>query len=150
MTTKRQHREADAKDNGSEQLRRSPTMARLLDAMEAGTDVGHYGQFVYVTVARHFMDEDAMIRLLARQPDMDEAKANALVLHVQERGYNPPHRERILDQQARGGFQLIERPGDPDSGNLYRELQFPDAVYEDINHYYEEKAESGEPVEASH
>lgn len=121
-------------------------MARLLDALEDGTDIGHYGQFTFVTVARHFMKDDDIVALLARQPEMDETKARALLVHVQERGYNPPHRERILEHQSRGGFQIIQRPQDPDSGNLYRELQFPDSVYEDINEYYVEKVETGQPV----
>ena len=117
-------------------------MARLIDAMEKGEDVGHYGHFTFVTVARHFIDEDAVTKLLLKQPEMDEAKARALIEHVKERGYNPPRRERILEHQGKGGFQIIADPKDPDSGNLYRELQFPEAVYEDINEYYEEKAEA--------
>jgi hypothetical protein len=124
-------------------MRRSPTMARLLDALKAGTDVGHYGQFTFVTVARHYMDDDEIVALLARQPEMDETKARALLMHVEERGYNPPQRERILEQQSHGGFQIIPKPQDPDSGNLYRELEFPEGVYEEIGHYYEQKVESG-------
>jgi hypothetical protein len=142
MAQAAQRRRADAQDNRTDELRSSPTMSRLLDAMEAGDDIGHYGQFTFVTVARHFMDEEAILSLLERQPEMDRPKANALLEHVKERGYNPPHRERILDQQARGGFRIIENPQDPDCGNLYRELEFPDEVYEDINQYYEEKAEA--------
>lgn len=136
------HRANDASDNRAQDLRRSPTMARLLDALKAGDDIGHYGQFTFATVARHFMGEEEILDLLTRQPDMDRGKAEALLVHVAERGYNPPHRERILEQQAKGGFQIITNPQDPDSGNLYRELEFPEAVYEDINHYYEEKAEA--------
>ena len=138
----RRHATSEDRKDGMEQLRRSDTMARLLDAMEQGTDVGHYGHFTFVTVARHFMDESAVERFLAGQPGMDESKARALIEHVKERGYNPPRRERILEHQGQGGFQIIEDPKNPDSGNLYRELQFPEAVYEDINEYYEEKAEA--------
>ena len=65
-------------------------MARLLDALESGEDVGHYGQFTFAAVAHHFMDEDAVIGLLAKQPDMDEEKARAVVLQIEERDYNPP------------------------------------------------------------
>src|SRR5690349_6017003 len=137
------HRRRDASDLPAEDLQQSPTMARLLDALKKGTDVGHYGQFTFTTVARHFMKEDEIIRLLAKQPDMDETKAGALLTHVIERDYNPPHRERILQHQSPEGFQIIERPHDPDCGNLYRELQFPERVYEDINEYYAEKAEVG-------
>ena len=88
------------------------------------------------------MDDAAIIALLARQPDMDETKARALLKHVEERGYNPPQRERILERQSHGGFQIIPKPQDPDSGNLYRELEFPEEVYEDIERYHEQKVES--------
>jgi hypothetical protein len=118
----------------------SPTMTRLLDALKKKTDIGHNGQFVFVTVARHFMDEAEIVKLLSHQPDMDEEKAQAFVQQLTERGYNPPRRERILQMQAEQDFAIIENADDPDSGNLYRELQFPDEIYEDINEYREEKA----------
>jgi hypothetical protein len=143
-TTKRHTRDQDSDTEGMEALRNSPTMARLLETMEAGKDIGHFGQFTFATVARHFLDDPQIIGLLARQPDMDEEKAHALLLHVQERGYNPPRRERILEHQQKEGFPIIANPENPDSGNLYRELAFPDSVYEDINEYYEEKAEAEE------
>ena len=126
-------------DGRSADLRESQTMTRLLDALEEGTDIGHYGQFTFAATARHFMDEEEIVSLLAKQPDMDEAKARATVLHIEERDYNPPRRERILEQQAHQDFQIIPNPDDPDSGNLYRELRFPDGLYENISEYYEEK-----------
>ena len=128
--------------NRSENLRDSPLMARLLDALEAGTDVGHYGQFTFVAVARHFMDEDEIVSLLSKQPEMGEEKARALYIQVRDHDYNPPRRERILEQQAHQEFQIIPDPNDPDMGNVYRELRFPDGLYEHINHYYEDKAGS--------
>lgn len=138
--TTQRRRASSPKENQTDALRRSPTMARMLDAMEESVDIGHYGQFMFATVARHFMDEDKIVDLLAQQPGFDEPKARALFEHVEERNYNPPQRERILEHQARGGFQIIPNPQDPDGGNLYRELDFPETVYEDINHYYEERA----------
>jgi hypothetical protein len=92
-----------------------------------------------VTVARHFMNEDNIVTLLAQQPGMDAEQARALFLQVQEHDYSPPRRERILEQQQQQKFQIID-PDDPDSGNLYRELRFPDHIYDHINHYYEDKA----------
>ena len=137
----RSHRSDENREH-LETLRNSPTMARILEAMQAGTDIGHYGQFTFATVARHFLNEAEIVGLLSGQPGMDEEKARALLLHVAERGYNPPRRERILEHQSRDGFQIIPDAENPDSGNLYRELQFPDAVYEDISEYYEEKVEA--------
>src|SRR5512134_1261418 len=101
---------AEKKTNGAShaetqaELRRSPMMAHLLDALEEGTDIGHYGRLTFVMVARHFLPEDEIISLLAGQPDVDETEARALLLQVQERNYNPPKRERILEWQAQQEF----------------------------------------------
>ncbi len=83
-------------DYRSTDLRDSPMMAHLLDALEEGTDIGHYGRLVFVMVARHFLDEDRLVALLADQPGMDEQKARAALLQAQEKDYNPPRRDRIL------------------------------------------------------
>ena len=123
-------------------LRNSATMSRLLDAMENGEDIGHYGQFTFAAVARHFMDDSDITALLAMQPDMDATKAAGVLHHIEERSYNPPRRERIIEQQAHQKFQIIPNPDDPDSGNLYRELQFPDGLYEHIAEYYGDKEEA--------
>src|SRR5437660_9734718 len=87
-------------DGRSEDLRDSPMMAHLLDALEAGTDIGHYGRLTFVMVARHFLPEEELVRLLARQPDHNEEDMRALLHQVQGRDYNPPKRERILEWQA--------------------------------------------------
>jgi hypothetical protein len=131
-------------DGRSTDLRDSPMMAHLLDALEKGTDIGHYGRLVFVMVARHFMDEDQMAALLAKQPGQDDTKARALILQVKERGYNPPKRERILQWQAQQDFPICPNPDDPNSGNVYRELRFPDGIYEHINEFWEEKSEQAE------
>ena len=134
---------APAIDDGrSTNLRDSPTMAHLLDALEKGTDIGHYGRLVFAMVARHFMSDEEMIPLLAKQPEQDEDTARALLRQVEGRDYNPPKRDRIMQWQAEQDFPIIPNGDDPDAGNLYRELQFPDHVYEHINAYYTEKAHS--------
>ena len=129
---------------GVEELRKSPMMAHLLDALDEGTDVGHYGRLVFAMIARHFLDEEELVRLLAGQPDQDETKARAMVLQVKQRDYSPPKRERILQWQAQQDFPILPNADDPDSGNVYRELRFPDGIYEHINEYYQEKAEGEE------
>jgi len=123
---------------------RSPMMAHLLDAMEAGTDVGHFGRLVFAIVARHFLDDAELVGLLSRQPGQDETQAKALVLQVKSHDYSPPSRERVLEWQARQKFPIIPNADDPDAGNLYRDLKFPDGVYEHIKEYYVEKAEAEE------
>jgi hypothetical protein len=129
-------------DGRSTELRDSRMMAHLLDALEAGTDVGHYGRLVFAMVARHFLDDEELVSLLANQPDHDEKDARSLVLQVKARDYNPPKRNRILEWQAQQDFPICPTPDDPTSCNVYSELQFPDHIYENIEEFYEEQAEA--------
>ncbi len=132
-------------DNGlsrSDDLRRSPMMAHLLDSLEKGTDIGHYGRLTFAMIARHFLDEGEMVRLLSNQPDGSEEEARRLLVQVEGRDYNPPKRDRILQWQQEQEFPICPTPDDPDSCNVYRELRFPDHVYENIEEYYEEKADA--------
>jgi hypothetical protein len=94
----------------SRDLCRSPMMAHLLEALEAGTDVGHFGRLVFAIVARHFLDEAELIDLLARQPGQDETQARAFVLQMKAHDYSPPSRERTLEWQARQQFPIIRTP----------------------------------------
>ena len=135
---------SEAEDRRSDNLRDSPMMAHLLDALEAGRDIGHYGRLTFAMVARYFLDEEELMRLLAAQPGEDETKARALVLQVKGHGYSPPKRERILQWQAQQEFPICPNPEDPDSGNVYKELRFPDEVYERIGEFWEEKAEAAD------
>jgi hypothetical protein len=123
-------------------LRESPMMAHLLDALEQGTDVGHYGRLVFAMVARFFLDDDAIVVLLAQQPEVDEKEARVLLLQVQERDYNPPQRRTILEWQAEQEFPICPTPDDPNGCNVYRELRFPDHIYANIEEFYEERADA--------
>src|SRR5438045_6475293 len=127
--------------DGLDELHENGMMAHLLGALERGEDIGHYGRLVFAMVARHFLDEDRLVGLLARGGcDRDEARA--LSQQVQQRGYNPPRRERVLEWQARQQFPICPNPEDPDACNVYKDLQFPDGVYEHIEEYHEQKAEA--------
>ena len=139
MATKQKQQREDGR---GVELRDSPMMAHLLGALEDGRDVGHYGRLVFAMVARHFMEEDAIVRLLAAQPEQDEDAARALVRQVTGRDYNPPSRERILEWQAQQQFPICPTPDDPRACNVYRELRFPEGVYEDIGEFWEERAEA--------
>jgi hypothetical protein len=135
----------DRSDDGrGTDLHDSPMMAHLLDNLERGKDIGHYGRLVFVMVAQHFMDGDDIVTLLAKQPDHGEEDARALLMQVKGRDYNPPKRDKILAWQAEQDFPIIPNADDPDMGNVYKELRFPDEVYDKICDYYEEKVEAQE------
>jgi hypothetical protein len=123
-----------------EDLRQSPMMSHMLDALEKGEDIGHYGRLVFVMVGRHFVSEDQLVELLLKDRDAEEREIRAMVQQVEEKGYSPPRRERILEWQSQQEFQICPNPDDPDACNVYNELQFPDEVYESIQEYREEKA----------
>ena len=131
-----------ADDGRSTNLRDSAMMAHLMDALEGGKDIGHYGRLTFAMIARHFLEEDELVRLLGNQPDQDETKARALVLQVQGRDYNPPKRERILEWQSQQDFPICPTPDDPNSCNVYSELQFPEGIYDSIGEFWEEQAEA--------
>ena len=120
-------------------LRRSPMMSHLLDALERGEDIGHYGRLTFAMVARHFMDTEDLVRLLARGGDTDERKARALVKQVEDHDYSPPRRERILEWQAKQEFPICPNPDDPDACNVYKELDLPERVFEHIEEYREQQ-----------
>ena len=129
-------------DGRSANLRDSAMMAHLMDALEGGKDVGHYGRLTFAMIARHFLEEEELVRLLGNQPEQDETKARALVLQVQGRDYNPPKRERILEWQAQQDFPICPTPDDPNSCNVYSELRFPEGIYDSIGEFWEEQAEA--------
>jgi hypothetical protein len=129
---------------GEEELRKDSMMAHLLDSLEAGKDIGHYGRLVFAMVARHFLPEDEVVGYLTRDKDFSEEQAVLMMRQVESRDYNPPKRERIMEWQAQQDFPILPNPEDPDCGNLYRNLKFPEAVYEHIGHYQEEKLAAGE------
>jgi DNA primase large subunit len=125
-----------------EDLRKSPMMAHLLDALDKGEDIGHYGRLTFAMVARHFVETDDLVSVLAKDRDTDEKKARALVAQVEQRGYNPPRREKVLEWQAEQEFPICPTPDDPDACNVYKELDIPEEVLESIEEYREQKVEA--------
>ena len=123
-----------------EDLRQSPMMGHMLDALDDGEDIGHYGRLVFAMIGRHFVSNDELVELLTRDHDTDEQEMRALVQQVEEKGYSPPRREKILEYQSQQDFPICPDPDDPDACNPYADLQFPDEVYESIQEYREERA----------
>jgi hypothetical protein len=138
----RNMRASSGEDPRSENLRDSEMMAHLLDALEAGEDIGRYGRLVFVMVARHFLDETELVNLLTR--NLSEEDARALILQVKARDYSPPKRERILEWQAQQEFPICPNPMDPNGCNVYRELRFPEEIYQRIDEFWQEVSEAGE------
>ena len=123
-----------------EDLRQSAMMAYMLDALDNGEDIGHYGRLVFAMISRHFVSNDELVELLTKDQDTDEQEMRALVQQVEEKGYSPPRREKILKYQSQQDFPICPDPDDPDACNPYAELQFPNEVYESIQEYREERA----------
>ena len=125
-----------------EDLRQSPMMGHLLNALDKGEDIGHYGRLVFAMIARHFVSDDELVELLTKDHDADEREIRTMVQQVQEKDYSPPRREKILEYQSQQDFPICPNPDDPDACNVYNELQFPDAVYQDIQEYQEKRQTS--------
>ncbi|MDX2239068.1 MAG: hypothetical protein NW224_00115 [Leptolyngbyaceae cyanobacterium bins.302] len=123
----------------AEKLRNSEMMTHLMDALDRGETIGHYGQLTFAMIARHFLTEKELLTDLLKDPEMNEAEAKALIMQVQGKDYNPPKRDRILEWQQKQDFPICPNPEDPDACNVYRDLQFPEHVYEHIADYYEHK-----------
>jgi len=130
------------KDAVLSDLRNEPMMAHLLAALEAGQDIGHYGRLVFAMVAHHFLPEEAIIGWLNRDSGTNPEETVALLRQVESRNYSPPRRERILAWQSQQQFPILPDPDDPDCGNVYRNLKFPEKVYEHIQEYQEEKVQA--------
>ena len=121
-----------------EDLKNSSMMRHLLETLERGESVGHYGRLVFAMVARHFAGDDEVASVLARDPDCDAANATALLRQVKARNYNPPHRDRILEWMERQEFPICPEAEQPRECNVYRDLKFPREIYERIEQFYEQ------------
>ena len=137
-------RKQQRSSSGREALRKNGMMAHLLDALDAGQDIGQYGRLVFAMVARHFLEEEELREILMQDPAFDEHQALSLIEQVKSRDYNPPRREKVLQFQSQQDFPLCPNAEDPDACNVYKDLQFPESVYEHISEYREQKAQAHE------
>lgn len=118
------------------ELRKNKMMAHLLDSLEAGRDIGHYGRLVVAMVAQRFLSPEELMELLQKDPDCGEEKARALVEQVRAQNYNPPKRERILEWMDKQDFPICPDADDPRGCNVYRDVDFPREVYDKIESFY--------------
>jgi hypothetical protein len=75
-----------------EDLRQRPMMSRMLDALDRGEVIGHYGRLTFPMVAHHFLSSDELVEWLAKDGVTEENEASALVQQTGEKGCNPPRR----------------------------------------------------------
>ena len=132
--------EVTGEGDGEAELRKDSMMAHLLDSLDEGKDIGHYGRLVFAMVARHFMPHEEVMAWMMKDKDVDEEKAKLMLAQVEGKDYSPPKRAKILEYQAEQEFPILPDPKDPDCGNLYKSLKFPDEVYEHIGKYQEAKS----------
>ena len=116
-------------------------MSYLLDSLDEGKDIGHYGRLVFAMVAQYFLDEQAIVDQLQKDKDFSESETRSLYQQVTSKQYSPPSRHSILEWQSQQDFQICPNPDDPDAGNVYKDLDFPSSVYESISEYREAKAD---------
>lgn len=136
------HAAGEPQTTGIAALREDSMMAHLLDSLDGGQDIGHYGRLVFAMIARHFLDDDEVIAELTKDRDFNEEQARQMLVQVEGRDYSPPRRERILAWQAEQSFPIVPDSQNPDCGNVYKTLRFPKELYDHIGHYQEEKADS--------
>ncbi|HET8523778.1 MAG TPA: hypothetical protein VFL82_11105 [Thermomicrobiales bacterium] len=125
-----------------DELRRSPTMRHLLDALNQGKDIGHYGRLTFAMAAHNFLDKEELAKVLQKGKGADEQEIHALVQQVEDRDYNPPSRQRILEWQKKQDFQICPKEEDPNACNLYQELNLPEEVFENIEQYRDQQYEA--------
>jgi hypothetical protein len=122
------------------ELRQSRMLAYLIDALESGKSIGHYGRLVLAIVGYYFLHERQIVSYLARDPECSEEQARALYEQIRIHAYSPPTRETVLEWQKHQQFPICPDPNDPDACNVYKDLKFPEDVYAHITDYYEQKA----------
>ena len=121
------------------ELRKNNTIAHILDALDNGQDIGHYGRLTLVMVAQYFAEEEEIVAQLKKDRDFAEEEARSLYQQVKSKEYSPPSRDSILEWQSKQDFQIVSDPEDPDAGNVYQDLTFPERVYDSISSYNQKK-----------
>jgi len=100
-------------------------MSHMLDALDNGEDIGHYGRLVFAMIGRHFVTNDELVELLTKDHDADQGEIRALVKQVEEKGYSPPRREKILEYQSQQAFRSAPTPTTLTLATLTRSCSSP-------------------------
>ena len=73
-------------------LRRNGMMSHLLDALEQGQSIGHYGRLVFAMVSRHFVCMDFTPLLVSFIEQVWSVESGrCAVLHTMARGIRQPN-----------------------------------------------------------
>jgi rubrerythrin len=123
-------------DRRSTDLRHSLMMAHLMDALARGEDIGYYGRLTFAIVARHFLPEPELLRLLGNCPAHGAAEAKELLADVTRLDYVPPTPQTIREWQAHQTFPICPDSDNPDACNVYHDLLFPERVYGHLEEYH--------------
>ncbi len=130
-----------AKDDALDRLRKNPMMRHLVEALEAGDDIGHYGRLTFAIVARYFMMPADLAKFIAKDEDESLKEAQGLVHQVIEADYSPPGPQKIRKWNEEQSFPILPPDHDTvDDANVYQDLDFPEIVYDKIKDYHQEQA----------
>jgi len=113
-----------------EDLRQSPMMNYLLDALDSGEDIGHQGWLTFAIVAHHFLERDELVAWLSKDGDTDKNEVRAGPAGRGE-GLQPAAARAHPRVAGAAGLPDCPNPEDPDACNVYNELQFPHDAYQD-------------------
>ena len=72
-----------------EGLQQSPMTHHLLDTLDWGEDINHYGRLALAIVPHHFAERDELVEWLSNDGNPNENQARALAQQAEERAYNP-------------------------------------------------------------
>src|ERR671929_41885 len=84
-----------------EDLRNSDVMSHLLDSLKAHQDIGHYGRLTFAMVARHFVAEDELGRLLTA-----DLFKRSICCRISRSGLTRSSRQTEIDQH--GAPRVVE------------------------------------------
>ena len=70
-------------------LRKNKTMAHILDALDNGQDIGHYGRLTFAMVAQYFADEEEIVTQLQKDKDFTEEEARIALSTGKEQRIQP-------------------------------------------------------------
>jgi hypothetical protein len=88
---------------GLEELKKEPMMTHLMEHLEAGESVGHYGRLVFAMVARHFAPADEVVTYLQKDPECEG----------EDTGVQSAETGASAGVDAEAGLSGVSEPGGP-------------------------------------